>query len=240
MSVSTDADAAVIRTLAQRHGFSEAAVRHMADAVARGHGSMAAFDHPEFGGPGQWMRGGLLMLGDAFNHELKARVDALCNTLSGQVRLAPGMAWATSTADRWWPGTLGQPTATGQQNDLYYAYFADARRLAVRRGETVTVHDTGDHRIQGVSQQQSGGHSAVQFESQHGPVDLGQLPQVSPGNSSRGASELRPEFPAENAPRAASSDALFDAIERLGDLHERGLLTDEEFAAKKQALLARI
>ena len=241
MSVSTDADAAVIRTLAQRHGFSEAAVRHMADAVARGHGSMAAFDHPEFGGPGQWMRGGLLMLGDAFNHELKARVDALCNTLSGQVRLAPGMAWATSTPDHWWPGTLGQPTATGQQNDLYYAYFADARRLAVRRGETVSVHDTGDHRITGVSQQQGNSLLSLSFTSQHGPVALASLPVVQRFGSGNAAPEHVSRAPQASTQAGAADDAhIFDAIERLGDLKSKGLLSEDEFAAKKQELLARL
>jgi hypothetical protein len=38
---------------------------------------MAQFNHPEFAGSGQWMQGGMLMLGDMFNHALKGRVDAL-------------------------------------------------------------------------------------------------------------------------------------------------------------------
>ncbi|MES1929002.1 hypothetical protein SADO_07097 [Salinisphaera dokdonensis CL-ES53] len=221
--------------MSKRHGFSEEAVRHMETAVIQGHGSMAAFDHPEFGGPGQWMRGGLLMLSDAFNHELKARVDALCNTLSGQVRLAPGMAWGTATQNSWWPAELGEPTATGQQNDLHYAYFADTQRLAVRRGDEVSVYDTGDHRIQGVSQQHTDGHSAACFTSQHGPVDLASLPRV--------ASESRSNVSDEDLSTptaAAASHDVFDAIERLGELLQRGLLTEKEFADKKQALLARI
>ncbi|WP_238347184.1 SHOCT domain-containing protein, partial [Nocardiopsis dassonvillei] len=33
---------------------------------------------------------------------------------------------------------------------------------------------------------------------------------------------------------------IFQQIERLGELHARGLLTDEEFSAKKAELLGRI
>ena len=57
--------------LALRHGFSVAAVTQMMNAVLHGNGSMAQFSHSEFGGSGQWMRGGMLMLGDMFNHGLK-------------------------------------------------------------------------------------------------------------------------------------------------------------------------
>jgi hypothetical protein len=69
--------------LAGRHGFSVDAVTYMMYAMLNGNGSMAQFAHPEFGGSGQWMRGGMLMLGDMFNHGLKSRVDALCNEISG-------------------------------------------------------------------------------------------------------------------------------------------------------------
>ena len=41
----------------------------------------------------------------------------------------------------------------------------------------MTLYDTADHRISGVSQQQSG-HQNLAFTSQHGTVDLDQLKQV--------------------------------------------------------------
>jgi hypothetical protein len=40
---------------------------------------MAQVSHSEFGGSGQWMAGGAIMISDMFNHALKARVDAVCN-----------------------------------------------------------------------------------------------------------------------------------------------------------------
>ena len=51
-------------------------------ALQRGWGSMAQFNHPEFGGYGQWMRGGMTMVGDMFNASLRNRVDALALDLS--------------------------------------------------------------------------------------------------------------------------------------------------------------
>src|SRR5476649_88462 len=74
-----------VNDLAQRHGFSPDAVATMLDAVVNGNGGMAQFSHPEFGGSGQWMRGGMTMIGDMFNNTLKSRVDALCVELSSLI-----------------------------------------------------------------------------------------------------------------------------------------------------------
>ena len=40
--------------------------------------------------------------------------------------------------------------------------------------------------------------------------------------------------------RATGSDDVIAAIEKLADLHSRGILTDAEFAAKKADLLERL
>ena len=53
-----------------------------------------------------------------------------------------------------------------------------ARRLAINLGGKVTVYDTLDHQIGGVSQQQSGDASFT-FVSQRGLVRLADLPVVS-------------------------------------------------------------
>jgi hypothetical protein len=74
-----------------------------------------------------------------------------------------------------WPKDLGKPSTAGSQDDLRYAYFADSHRLAVSRGGKVTVYDTADHQIGGVSQQQGGGRGDVAFTSQHGEVALSDL-----------------------------------------------------------------
>jgi hypothetical protein len=41
-------------------------------------------------------------------------------------------------------------------------------------------------------------------------------------------------------PQVSTEVDIFDKIERLAGLHSRGILTDQEFEAKKKELLARI
>jgi hypothetical protein len=264
----------IVDDIASRHGFSQDAVTHMLIAVLNGNGSMAQFGHPEFGGSGQWMQGGMLMIGDMFNSSLKGRVDALCNELSSLLANQPGLLQSGSfqsqsqgggsrqdqssggyrgesslfvpdPADHWWPQELGSPNATGSQNNVKYAYFANARRLAVNTGGDVWVYDTMDHQIGGFSQQQGMGGS-ISFGSQYGTVDLSRLPVVS--RNGRPVETPPPAFH-EPAPatryspasgQSASEGDVFAAIERLGDLKAKGILTDEEFNAKKAELLARL
>lgn len=170
---------AVVDELAERHAFSRDAVAHIVSAVIEGNGQMAMFSHPEFGGPGQWMQGGMLMLSDPLNHALNARVDALCHEIGERVAKQP--AWLVAEENTaWWPTELGAPNATGKQNGLRYAYFAQARRLVVQTKEAIRVYDTLDHRISGFAQQQ-GSQSRLTVTSQHGNVDLVSLPVISTG-----------------------------------------------------------
>lgn len=53
-----------------------------------------------------------------------------------------------------------------------------------------------------------------------------------------GADAPPPAAPAE--PAAAAGPDLIDQIKRLGELHDAGILTDEEFSTKKAELLARM
>jgi hypothetical protein len=82
--------------------------------------------------------------------------------------------------ERWWPEELGEhPNSAGGQNEARYAFFAETRRLAVDAGDgKVKVYDTGDHRISGVQQHQSGGGRKVTFTSQDGELDLATLQAV--------------------------------------------------------------
>ena len=85
----------MIDQLAQRYGFSAEAVLHMLQAVMNGQGTMAQFHHPEFGGAGQWMPGGMIMLADMFNHGLKTNVDSLCHALANILAQHPEMGRPT-------------------------------------------------------------------------------------------------------------------------------------------------
>ena len=287
-----------IDDIARRHGFSSEAVTSMLWAVIQGNGSMAQFGHPEFGGAGQWMRGGMTMVSDMFNNALKARVDGLCNELAGLVASQPDLVrsgsfqsqsqgagpaygqqqpfWggaahpptsggsaiagsasllipAADGGGDWWGSSLRWPDSTGSQNGVRYAYFSQARRLAIELQGHVTVYDTLDHRIGGFSQQQSGTGS-LSFTSQYGLVDVNSLPVVSVDGQSPGATAAPmppapPSAPALGPAAASQAGAtgglpqgldVFAAIERLAELHARGVLTAEEFSAKKAELLSRL
>lgn len=260
---------AIIETLAQRHGVSTGALMTLLDALARGNGTMAQFNHPEFGGMVQWTQGGMTMVRDMFNHALKAKVDSICSELASLLAAEPMLArrtshqsqsqegrfgetslFVSSGARAWWPEALGAPAATGSQNDIRYAYFPAARRLAVEIHGQMTVYDSEDHHITGISQQQ-GADASLTFVSQKGLVRIADLRVVST------VSEGRPTFgtatpAAEDAPSgmksglrppvpdAAPSDDVFFKIERLADLFKKGLLSEDEFAAKKAELLSRL
>ena len=75
MQTLTDTGDNLVKGISARYGLSYDAVVHMLIAVNHGGGSMAQFNCPELGGSGQWMRGGMTMVGDMFNNGLKNTVD---------------------------------------------------------------------------------------------------------------------------------------------------------------------
>lgn len=164
-----DGDEALAKA-ARDHGLSEGAVRALRDALARGGGQMAQFSHPGLGGMGQWSGGGMVQIGDMFDHGLKARVAAACADLAG----AASRSLAGGEGGDWWPGEFGRPDASGTQNGSRYAYFAGHRRLAIACRGRVTLYDTGRHRIFGVSQARSRG-SNLAFTGEDGAVDVESL-----------------------------------------------------------------
>jgi hypothetical protein len=263
---------ALVKRVAAQTGFSENAVEAMVAALASGYGTQAQFSHPEFGGMGQWSQGGMIMIGDMFNQGLAARVSQLADTLAGEMRglsvfeqetaavsYAPGFGSQSQSqggygqyaqASNWWPGDLGQPSSTGAQNDMAYAVFPGARRLAIRENGVVTVYDTGDHMIGGVSQQQ-GSSRTLTFSSQNGTVGVDQLKRITPHAAPEPAAwEPAPvaaepaPFPSEPAPLPSApaphpSDPVA-MIERLHELNRKGILSDSEYQQKKAELLKRL
>ncbi len=250
-----------VAEIANRHGASIEAVKTLLEAVADGGGTMAQFNHPELGGGGQWLRGGMTMVGDMFNHSLKAKVDAICTELSdrlasggfaapsgsfqsqaqsgggGSSGTSSGVSFfaqdASASSGNWWPTDLGNPSATGAQNAVRYAFFPEKGRLAIDNSGRVEVYDTLDHSIQGFGQQQGGG-SSLTFTSQHGPVRIDSLPRIGAVPAASGeAGALATEGPPDR-------DAIFATLERLAGLKEKGILSEAEFAAKKAELLKRL
>ena len=239
MPVMTDEGRRVVDQLAQRHGFSHEAAEQMLIAVLNGNGGMAQFSHPEFGGSGQWMRGGMTMIGDMFNNHLKGRVDNLCEDIASHLQHYGGVMQSGSfqsqsqsgsgsqsqevgglraesklfvpdPSHNWWPQDLGKPGATGNQNSTQYAYFPAARRLAVKTGSSVWVYNTLDHQIGGFSQQQ-GSSGNITFSSQFGTIDLSALPVVMRDG------HAVPDMPSVSfAPPASQTSSMLSASSESG------------------------
>lgn len=302
MQQLTDEGRRIVDDVARRRGFSSDAVTTMLIAVSAGYGNQAQFNHPEFGGMGQWSSGGMIMIGDMFNNYLKDRVGSLCQELAGLIQGQPlfavpaqsqsqsqGGGWQGQTGGsyqqqgsgggtgsslfvpnaqtgNWWPADLGMAGSTGGQNNLRYAYFPGARRLAIDVNGQVTVYDTGEHQISGFSQQQSGDQS-ITFTSQFGLVRVADLPRINttnpknvatttpqsyasqepPASAPQMAQNVPAPMPAvavspasPNATIQAQPDEIFSLIEKLADLHKKGILTDSEYESKKGKLLSRL
>ena len=300
MQLLTDEGRRIVDNVARRHGFSSDAVQSMLLAVSAGYGNQAQFNHPEFGGMGQWSLGGMIMIGDMSNNHLKGRVSSLCQELAGLIQGQPlfqmpaqsqsqsqgggwqgqvggsyqqqGNGYGTSpsslfvpnaTSGNWWPADLGIAGSTGGQNNMRYAYFPAARRLAIDINGQVAVYDTGQHQIGGFSQQQSGDQS-ITFNSQFGLVRVADLPRVTPMNTGAAPSQPNtnqldpivqathsvqapmPAAPATSLPPNCDAspqvqpDEIFSLIEKLSELHKKGILTDSEYELKKAELLGRL
>lgn len=82
-----------------------------------------------------------------------------------------------SGGEKWWPEDLGQPSSSGSQNGMRYAFFPDKQRLLIEQDGKTTTYDSGDHRISGVSQGGGQGQSPA-FTSQNGSVKLDELKKV--------------------------------------------------------------
>ncbi|WP_165734892.1 SHOCT domain-containing protein [Pseudoalteromonas sp. C8] len=257
MQKLTDVGENLVNGIASRYNLSHDAVIHMLVSVNNGGCSMAQFNCPELGGSGQWMRGGMTMVGDMFNNGLKSTVDNLCNELANILsnnQIFPVIPAGSPGSNQWWPGNLGSPFSSGAQNNIRYAIFPN--RLAVELNGQVSVYDTLDHNIGGVSQQQ-GNNTSLTFNSQWGTINVNTLPLISgqtptPPEPQKDFTQqvVKPNFvpltpnqveaPANNTVGQYSVDETLQIIEKLAQLRDSNALSDDEFNIKKSELLKRI
>ena len=173
----------ILADLARRHGISPEAVQAVFRSLAAHDGTMAQFNHPDLGGMGQWLRGGMTMVGGMVNGRLKQHVDALCSDLADALqRMGPGAAGAGA----------GQPQG-GQ-----------------------------------------GGWGAGASE------DAADRPNPGAAASPARAGNVPGQASAPGSPAASAPADPLALIERLAELRQKGVLTDEEFTAKKTELLSRL
>ena len=167
---------------------------------------------------------------------------------AGGGSIAPGNSW--------WHADLGSPSSSGGQNEARYAYFPQSHRLAILHDGKIKLYNTLNHQIGGVQQQQGGYSGTLTFTSQHGTFGVDTLPVVSPGLDQAIVEPATPSYEAPPAPPTAgptathtrqgsvgplqSHDDILKALERMGDLHQKGILSDDEFKSKKAELLSRL
>lgn len=161
---------------------------------------------------------------------------------------APSQEQRHATTSSWWGTALHYPASTGSQNNARYAYFAREHRLAIEDGGNVTIYDTLDHQISGFSQQQGAGGSMA-CTSQHGTVPVDSLPVVSRNGTAsappRPATAATPEVPSAGGSGPPSTGretaaSVLSTLEKLAELHQAGIVSAEEFQAKKTQLLERL
>ena len=213
--------------IASRHGVSFGAVEHLLYAVMAGQGNQAQFNHPDLGGMGQWSLGGMTMVGDMFNNNLKARVDALCTELSNLVRSTSGLMQASSSfqsqsqgggygSQQSWnngggvslfvPGSMSSGNWWPQ--DLGYPSSTGAqnnlRYAFFPASRRLAIDLAGAISVYdtgdhmiGGFSQQQGGDQSITFTSQYGLVRVIDLPLVS------GVSTIAPAAPVPPAPAPA-------------------------------------
>ena len=181
-------DGGLVDRMAKKHSVSPAAVQVVLAALRSGGGRMAQFNHADFGGMSQWSPG-MSMVGDMFNTQLKAKLDALCSDIAAHLASSSAAGGARSAPDEvsyrsmsastdWWPAGLGRPGAVGAQNELRYAVFPDTHRLVIDDRGAISVYNSGDHRIFGVAQAQSSDRT-LSFTSQDGLVKVADLTKVA-------------------------------------------------------------
>lgn len=258
MKALTQEGQRLIDDIAAKYNVTPKSVEILLRAVIKGSGTMAQFNIPELGGAGQWMKGGMTMVGDMFNNSLRTTVDKLCSELAGLVTSKVvfeskdgdedsevshvGNMWSNERAP--WPAAFGHPTSSGSQNSFRYAYFGPVRRLVVEENGKRTIYDTKHHEITGISQQQGLGNS-YRFTGQDGPVDLGMLTVLSePGTQSQATPAIAYDVTSTTDVRsqmdASPQDIIIATIEKINVLFERGQITEQEFKAKKAELLGRL
>ena len=189
-----DSTKSLVQEVSRRNRLSEEAVSILLKALESSGYSMAQFNHPELGGMGQWS-GGMTMIGDFSNSELKGRVERACSELvegmkgeglKESSKLEEGSPADSSVAvgssksnnKNWWPEDFGAISSSGSQNGCDYAYSRATNRLALRNDSQVTIYDTGKHEIYGVAQQQ-GRSTSLEFQSQLGTVTAGELTRIN-------------------------------------------------------------
>src|SRR6201986_4584901 len=91
-------DGDLVDRMPNKHSVSPAAVQVVLAALRSGGGRMAQFSHADFGEMSQWSPG-MSMVGDMFNTQLKAKLDALCSDIAAHLDIAESAGGVSPEGD---------------------------------------------------------------------------------------------------------------------------------------------
>ena len=121
---------------------------------------------------------------------------------------------------------LGFPSGTGAQNKFRYAYFNQTHRLAVELNGRVTVYDTLDHQISGVS-----AAGTRRFAHPYQPTRYCECLNSARRLGGRGQTNAPalhdPPATKPNPSNGPPEGDIFAKIEGLADLQKKGILSAE-------------
>lgn len=167
-----------IKEIASKYQVSEETVRTLLEGLKVSVGRQVQFNISELGGMGQWQSGGMVMVGDMFNHSLKAKVSELCSELAGLSQTIEEEEKPKKKAEK--QSVASKPSATfkGSQNDSHYAYYANDNLLEIEENGKVTKYNTAGYALSGVQQSQSNSLKNLSFTYPGGTVSLKDLKKV--------------------------------------------------------------
>lgn len=166
-----------IKEIASKYEVSEGTVRTLLEGLKASGGRQVQFNIRELGGMGQW-QSGMVMVGDMFNHGLKAKVSELCSEL---VELSQTMEEEEKPKKKTEKqSAASKPSATfkGSQNDSHYAYYANDNLLEIEENGKVTKYNTTGYALSGAQQSQSNSLKNLSFTYPGGTVSLKELKKV--------------------------------------------------------------
>ena len=111
------------------------------------------------------------------------------------------------------------------------AYVA-GKHMANKQAEQAAYESDQDARISDLEAQQSGQQQGYQQDYQQPPPQYQQPPPQYQQPPPQYQQPYQPPPP----PAPAASSPMIDQLNQLADLHQQGVLTDEEFAAAKAKL----
>lgn len=165
-----------LAAIAQEFKVQESTVSQLLEGLHRNGGRQVQFNIAELGGMGQWQAGGMVMVGDMFNNELKAKVDKLCRAL---VELPVETENETFVPIQSAVGSKRFASIKGSQNGISYAYYQAEDILEITDENGLKKYDTKGYLLTGVQQSQSNDARKLSFSYAGGSVEVEDLKEVS-------------------------------------------------------------